>query len=30
VLSRSTLLAVGIMGSIALSLAWLFVLRGCH
>jgi hypothetical protein len=30
VLSRSTLLAVGILGSIALSLAWLFVLRGCH
>jgi len=29
VLSRNILLAVGIMGSIVLSLAWLFVLRGC-
>lgn len=29
VLNRSTLFAIGIMGSIVLSLAWLFILRGC-
>ena len=28
--TRSLLLAVGIMGSILLSFAWLFILRGCY
>jgi hypothetical protein len=28
--SRRTLLTIGIIGSIALSAAWLFILRGCR
>lgn len=28
--SRSPILAVGIIGSVILSLAWLLVLRSCH
>jgi len=29
-ITRSALIAVGIIGSILLSTAWFFVLRGCH
>jgi len=29
-LVRSPLIAVGVIGSIILSTAWFFVLRGCH